>query len=363
MLCESISAAAVRATITRAIVTRGTVARATLRGSEMRTRCSMSMLLLVLIACPAVGQVLVPPPPPPPEEPEYTPPPRPEPRERPQPRQNQRQQRPQRVEAPDVAFRSPARPIELDPDEAYDGPFITYQRPMQQVVVRFNPLIDEQTAEELRGILATRADTLEDIVLEHLGTVLRVREGMMDNFSMQDIEGMQAMTREIQPLMLEGDLISAALEAGVVSPETAALHNEIIRQYQVAYREDTAERLPEEEVLNAFLRFVLRDSLWEAENTYLNMLAEAGTRIDGVLEEMNLPEDVESSLRAIEGDRARAERDRRYRRELAQRVELAIRGLSTQQKRAFLERVIATRSDAEGRLLPIISTDRPKTEG
>ncbi|MEM7622053.1 MAG: hypothetical protein AAF235_02500 [Planctomycetota bacterium] len=320
----------------------------------------------------ATGQVLTPPPAAPAEEPAYTPPPRaPQVQARPQPRVTQQPQsgaapaRPNaRVVAPDVPFRNPAFPIDVAPGEQFDGPVIRYEQPIQYAAIRYNPLIGEDEVERIAELVRRRRIENEKIAMSNLDLVKRIRGGFVETMSVQDIEGMAEVTKALQPILNPESVIDAAVKANLLPATTRALHNEIIRAYQTAFQADLKDTVSDAELTDAFLQMVMRDTTYEIENAYLDMLAEATTRMPAVLSGIELPGENAAELRNLPAsDRGALADDVDARHDVASKVFSALRGLATNTERDFLRRIVETRSEDQGPFLPEIRIDRPDDQG
>lgn len=325
----------------------------------MTNRILIALGLAATCVSPSIGQVLVPPPAAKEPSPEYTPPEPPSTRRVPQ-RTTRPQPQPRRMpqsEAPNIPFRSAARPIEVGPNESYDGPVIRYEQPMQFVAIQRNPLIKENAVEGLRQIMAERREQMEPLVITHLDTVMDIRSGIIDTLTIQDMENMGQVTAAIQPLVITEPFMSTAQDRGVITAPTNALHQKIVREYQTTLQAEVAENDPDA-VTDFFLKFVLRDGLYEAENAYVDLLAEGTTRWDKVLADLDIPSDVKQALKKVSFKRGALEGDLQARSRAASQVELAWRPLNLEQRKSLLRKIVETRGD-EGPILPTISTDRP----
>jgi hypothetical protein len=330
----------------------------------MNARLTLTLALTAALTTASSAQILLPPPPPKPDQPVYEPPAAAPVAPRRPTRTNEAAQRRatertlnRNTAAPNVPYRLPSRPIEIPSTEAYDGPALRYEEPMEIVSVRFNPLINQEIAARLTAVLAERRVELEPMVIEHLDAMVNIRGGMIEASTIQDMPGMKAVTDAIEPLRIREPMLDIAVQREILTRRTRTLHDQIIREYQQVLSAEVAEENPNG-TTDFWFQFVLRDGVREAELAYVDMLAEAATRMPAVRKAAGISDGDAGSLDAIKADRATLDADMDARRDIANRVELAMRPLTIEQRKALLRGVIDTRGEGAP-LLPILRTDRP----
>ena len=251
-----------------------------------------------------------------------------------------------------------SRPISIGIDGAYDGPVQRFDRALEIEAMAYNPLITEDTAGAILAIISQRRGQFETQVIAELEALMQIQDGLLESLSFVGEENlMQArvIMETIKPLMSTRQLLDEASSAGILDENAARVHRELIQAYRQDVQAEVARENPTE-VTNELFRMVLRNDAREAVLTYRDLLAESATRPDAVLAAIagELPDGVADRLRTLKADRAELAADQRARDEVITNVELAMRPLSLDQRRAMLEAIVASRGSNADRLLPII---------
>lgn len=284
----------------------------------------------------AAAQVAPPPPPPSEPEPEYIPPPPPPPPSA------------ERVTAP----RQPTRPqFTFDPIAQYDadGNFVPLEGDPYLAALRNNPIVRDSSRELILEVVRERRRTLEKRLVANVDVLSQIENGMLRNFSFDDIQQATQMTQLVQTLVLQPGLDADLRERSIISRVQADVTGQIVREYrnelnQVRRGEGGEQRL------TAMLVGVIEDSLVEAMAAYKGLLEEASTQLDAVVPAAQLAEAEEAAaLRALGPTGS------------PNQVREALKPLTPDQLAAFIEGVVAQREDPDMAPLPEISFEPPES--
>lgn len=341
--------------------------------------------LMIAAATTGVGQVVLPPPPAPPKEPEFVPPPAQAPEAQANPTGPNpvaatpgRTGEPRRVIDPGLAERAKAerakltgakaramaRPIEIPLGAEYAGPLLRYTRPLDLESLRYNPLVTEDHAKQVRVLLSQRRERFERVILENLQITEDIRAGLIDGLSfVADRETMSQIAvvlEDMKKIYPNEKMIDEAVRLGMVPDVAREVSYRLIGEYNAAFQATVAQNDPQS-ATDEFFRAVLRNDTYEALNTYEDLLVEAATRTGPVLAAVGeaIPSGLRAALAGLRTERAAVETNHEARRALVARFDLALRGSGLEQRAALLKAVIDSRTSPDDRLLPILSLDRP----
>lgn len=314
-----------------------------------------SLSLVGLLTGSTNAQVITPPPPPPEPKEEFVPPPPPAPRQA-QPTRRAPTAAQRDASLPELPYRRAQWGMDIPADGSYDGPVKRYPRPMHVEILPYNPTTTRKMVPQINEVLDERTKALEPLVIEHIGTVQEIMDGMLMNLNLSDIEGFQAVAESIKPLRLEKNLTRDLRDRRIMTRTQAGFQDKLIREYQAALREEFAAAGDEGGA--GFIQFIFHDELLEAVNVFEGLLLESTLRMDEVLNGLDVPTGLTQDLRGLKATREELADESSWT-DRIDAVRLAWRGLTNEQKRAFLERVIETRGEGESPIRREITTDNP----
>jgi len=301
---------------------------------------------------------LMPPPPPGEEKPAYVPPVRPQPAAAParptqpaqpaQPRQSQ--PRSTRGEIPDMPYAPLACPIaSVAACKDYEGPPAFYDRPLHIMALTRNPTTVTSTVGGTMQYLAKRrAEQLEPAILENLDLVIDIEDGLIETVGISDLRGLRDVSSRLQTLTAKPPLTTGLQEQRILTRVQAEWNLKVMSDYQKALGTYWQEAEPER-ANDLLLQHVMKDSVAEAMEAYHAMLSEVALRPDSIVAVVDLPPAVTQSFLNAKTDVSAFARER-SRLEAVEKIRLAMRPLTIDQRRAVLQAVKDTRA-GEGQSL------------
>ena len=313
--------------------------------------------LLALTSGAAVAQVAPPPRPAEAPEPEFVPPPMPAPRpaapQRPQ--QNLGNSGRLTTSLPDFPY-TPLWQFCGTEDPKVDD-VCTFDMNLHYAALRPNPTISPGLVPEIQPVIVARRARLEMIVIENLEVTEDVDGGLIEAVQIGAPAQLQELLERIKPLTPPSNLTQELQNRKILSGVQAGWNNRVIQEYQQAYGA-FLRRADPSNASNRFMQAIFRDSLVESVQAFNGMLHEARTRMDAVLERVDgVPAETAAALRdlaidSIEIDPAKIS-------ESADAVKLAWRGLTLEQKQAFLTAVRETRENPNLPPVPTVNVEHP----
>ena len=295
----------------------------------------------------ASAQVAPPPPPPSEPAPEYVPPAPPPARpvapRSSEPTSSQAVTGANQPERPSMGFVSL---VELD-DE---GKIIQLETDPRFLALVNNPIVRDQGRDPIMDVVRERRRSLEKRLIANSDVVLRLENGMLADFSFENIPEATRATQMIQTLVLQPNLTADLRERGVIGRLQADVNEEIARGYQPALNQERRGAGGEQR-LSAMLVGVIEDSLIEVMDAYEAMLEQASGSLPAVIASAELASAPEAEKLRSLGAGAPPERIRE-----------AIKTLTPDQLSAFLEGIVAQRADPDDAPVPDISFEPPADE-
>ena len=310
----------------------------------MSSRIAVSSLFaLACLAGSAVAQVAPPPPPAADPAPEFTPPPMPRPRP-------QAPQRPQNAQATSATMTTDLPPIPYPPLYTFCGTedprvddVCTFDTNLHYLALRPNPTISPSMVQRIQPIIIARRARMESMVIDNLDVVEDIDGGLVTEISISDPVALQELLERVTPLNPPSNLTQELQNRKILSGTQAKFSIKIISEYQKVYGE-YLRRVDPDNATDRFMQQMFNDSLAEAKAAYQGMLHESRVRIDEVLAEVDgVPSNVATALRNLALDDLQIDPDEI--KASAEKVKLAIRPLTLEQKAAFLRAVRTTRGD------------------
>lgn len=312
--------------------------------------------LVIGPACVASAQ-LAPPPPETEPRPEYVAPARPEraptpaPSERPQPRPQTERQGGTLPDLPHAPLWCPIPSIPAC--EGYDGPVAVYDRSMHIIALERNPTTTPGQVADFQSMIATRRRDLEPTIIEHLDTMMDIEEGLIDQVSLVDVEGMRQIADRIEPLVVQPYLTASLRQKGVLTRVQADWNDKLIRDYQERLGQQWNREEPDR-ANDLILQYIFRDSVTEAQEALRAMLLEIALRPDEILDAVQIPSDPAEQMRAarVSLDELQSEGRRQQK---VEEIRLAWRTLAVEDRRKLLRAVLETRAEGAGSLVDPIT--------
>ena len=273
---------------------------------KMNTMLIVSGLAIGLTALPSFAQVAPPPTKPAKEQPTYTPPPAQTPQATPKPTA------PRSKPAVNVTKTdSKSDVLKLPINVPYpklakvgpDGRILRLRQLPDILALRSNPNVGPKSVERIMPVVYSRRYRLELMVIDNLDLYWGLTGGLIENFDISNIDEMGRIAEMLKPLVPSTTLSQQLLNLNILTRVQGGMNQYIVREYKKAIT-DEIQVLDAENGLEEVMRFVLEDSILEAEITYNAMLAEAISQIGSLIDEAGFTSPESQALRAFEKDLA-----------------------------------------------------------
>lgn len=272
----------------------------------MRRTVPALMMLVGLAGGVANAQVAPPPPADPEVRPEYVPPARPAPVARPQ-GQPAQQARPnqggQRIDSIPTHL-----PYPKLAQKGEDDRIVRLKDLPDVVALRANPTVGPGSVEAIMPVIYGRRARFEMLAIENLDLLWKLRDGAIENLDMTDLAALSSVAEMIKPLVGRTTLSEELTNRGILSRMQGGMNDHIVREYKQAISEEIQAREGVDGMME-FMRFILEDSIHEADIAYYGLMAELRANGAAVLEELGIEsEALQAEFGAVSNDAA--ERDR-----------------------------------------------------
>ncbi len=272
---------------------------------RMNTMLIVSGLAIGLAALPSFAQVAPPPTKPAKEQPTYTPPPA--------------QQAPQAAPQPAAPKPKSAVNVTRSKDKSDvlklpinvpypklakigpDGRILRLRQLPDILALRSNPNVGPKSVERIMPVIYSRRYRLELMVIDNLDLYWELTGGLIKNFDISNIDEMGRIAEMLKPLVPSTTLSQQLLNLNILTRVQGGMNQYIVQEYKKAIT-DEIQVLDAENGLEEVMRFVLEDSILEAEITYNAMLAEAISQIGSLIDEAGFTSPESQALRAFEKD-------------------------------------------------------------
>jgi hypothetical protein len=231
----------------------------------------------------------------------------------------------------------------------------TFDSNLHFVALRPNPTISPGMLAKIQPVIVARRARLEHLVIDNLQIAEDIDGGLVEEISIADPMALQELLERVKPLSPPTNLTQELQNRGILSKTQARFNNKIIGEYQKAYGE-YLRRADQKNSTDRFMRSMFRDSLIESMQAFNGMLHESRTVMGAVVDAVEgVPSDVRADLMALAIDSVQISPDQI--KSSAEKVKLAWRPLSLEQRVAFLEAVRANRDDADTPPVPVIQVE------
>lgn len=248
-------------------------------------------LALSVMSATANAQVAPPPTEPAQDQPTYTPPPKPEPKpaatpSEPQPQESfeaRRRDRNTEDLPTNVPYPKLAQP-------GQDGRIRRLRQLPDIAALRSNPNVGPKSVENIMPLIYLRRYKMETAVIDNLDLYWELTGGLIANMNMGNINEMGRVADMMKPLVPEVTLSQDLLNRQILTRVQGGMNKYIVNEYKKAIT-DEIQVLDGEEGLQEVMRFVLEDSLHEAQLAYQGMLVELMDDVDSVVEKAGIEKD------------------------------------------------------------------------
>lgn len=302
-------------------------------------KTSLSAACLITLVGTASAQVVTPPPKPAPETPEFQVP-------APAPVAPKISADPRRVTPPlnESTLRGEIPPVPYEKlaqlDE--DGKILRYDVILDYEALRSNPLVAESKSIEMRPMVVGRRYRMESIVIDNFDLIDQVDHGLLDTMGLEDMTKMKQIIDTITPLVPPKSISQEMFDRGLLSPVQHRFNQKILGEYQ----NDILVELTAQDTntgLSEFMKYMMHESLKEAQQAYEGLLGEASWRMQEVLEHAALTGTPQAAkLLEITGTMEDGPEGLAAN---AKKIREAWDGFDMSQKQAFLRAVQETRID------------------
>ncbi len=268
----------------------------------MNTMLIVSGLAIGLAALPSFAQVAPPPTKPAKEQPTYTPPPPKAPQATPKP--SAPKPKPSvnitKTDSKSDILKLPINvPYPKLAKIGPDGRILRLRQLPDILALRSNPNVGPKSVERIMPVIYSRRYRLELMVIDNLDLYWELTGGLIKNFDISDINEMGRIAEMLKPLVPSTTLSQQLLNLNILTRVQGGMNQYIVREYKKAIT-DEIQVLDAENGLEEVMRFVLEDSILEAEITYNAMLAEAISQIGSLIDEAELTSPEAQALRTFE---------------------------------------------------------------
>ncbi len=255
-------------------------------------------LALGVLNAPTLAQVAPPPTEPAPEKQTYTPPPKPQPVVNHQPTQPKAQEgfSAQKRSGGDLPINVPYPKLA---EKGPDGRILRLRQLPDIAAMRSNPNIGPKSVEAIMPIVYARRNRTELAVIDNLDLYWELSGGMIENLNLSDINEMGRAADMLKPLVPETTLSQDLMNRGILTRVQGGMNQYIVQEYKKAIT-DEIQVLDGDKGLEEVMRFVLEDSLQEANLAYQGMLAELMGKVSQVVEKSGVETAQAEALKALE---------------------------------------------------------------
>ncbi len=236
------------------------------------TRPTITSLVLALgLACAAASAQVAPPPPSQPAEAEQAPAAQPQPQTRPtvQPSEN-----PQPSTAPQRMATLPTNiPYPKLAQRGEDGKIIRLKDLPDVVALRANPTVGPKSVDGIMPVMYGRRARFEMLVIDNLDLMWSLRDGAIHSTDMNNLQSLAELTETIKPLVGRTTLSEELTNRGILTRVQGGMNEHIVREYKQAIA-DEIQLAEGTDGMMEFLRFILEDSIHEANLAYYGLLVE-----------------------------------------------------------------------------------------
>ncbi len=272
---------------------------------KMNTMLIVSGLAVGLTTLPLFAQVAPPPTKPAKEQPTYTPPPTPKPQATSKPTAPKPKPAVNVTRSSSSSKKSDISELPINvpyPKLAKIGPdgrILRLRQLPDILALRSNPNVGPKSVERIMPVIYSRRYRLELMVIDNLDLYWELTGGLIKNFDISNIDEMGRIADMLKPLVPSTTLSQQLLNLNILTRVQGGMNQYIVREYKKAIT-DEIQVLDAENGLEEVMRFVLEDSILEAEITYNAMLAEAISQIGSLIDEAGFTSPETQALRAFE---------------------------------------------------------------
>lgn len=257
------------------------------------------MLVVGLAGSVASGQVVPPPPAEEPKQPEYTP----QPTEPAEPAARPAAQPRPAVNA-GAAKRLDTLPTNIPypklAQRGEDGKIMRLKDLPDVLALRANPTVGPKSVDAIMPVIFGRRARFEMLVIDNLDLLWNLKDGAIETLDMNDLNELSRVAEMIKPLVGKTTLSEELLNRGILTRVQGGMNEYIVREYKTAISEEIQAQEGVDGMME-FMRFILRDSIQEAEIAYYGLLAELRVKIPSQAEALGI---TGTELEAVGGDLA-----------------------------------------------------------
>lgn len=241
-------------------------------------------LLIGLAGVPASAQVAPPPPAKEDKPAEYTPRSTPQ---RPAARPAEPQQRPQAEPSQRINSIPTNIPYPKLAQIGDDGRIIRLKELPDILALRANPTVGPKSVDAIMPVVYGRRARFEMLVIDNLDLLWELRDGAIDNVDMNNLSDLAELTEMIKPLVGRTTLSEELTNRGILSRMQGEMNEHIVREYKQAISEEIQAQQGVDGMMD-FMRFILHDSIHEANNAYYAMMVELNVVAPALVEKLGL---------------------------------------------------------------------------
>lgn len=312
-------------------------------------------LALSVVAASSNAQVAPPPTELANDQPTYTPPPKPQPKPEvkpadPQPQEGFSARKRDNRNTEDLPTHVPY-PKLAQPGP--DGRIIRLRQLPDIAAMRSNPNIGPKSVEAIMPLIHLRRFRMETAVIDNLDLYWELSGGLIANMNMGDINEMGRVADMMKPLVPEVTLSQDMLNRQLLSRVQGGMNKYIVNEYKKAIT-DEIQVLDGDKGLEEVMRFVLEDSLHEAQLAYQGLLVELMDEIEEAVERAGVERtsEVEALIAAQQEPIANTIDQFKQ----IDEIDGLLRALSYEDANAILTAMRESREQFEEKIIPTITT-------
>jgi hypothetical protein len=159
------------------------------------------------------------------------------------------------------------------------------------IALRANPTVGPGSVEAIMPVVYGRRARFEMLAIDNLDLLWQLRDGAIEKLDMTDLAALSSVAEMIKPLVGRTTLSEELTNRGILSRMQGGMNDHIVREYKQAISEEIQARDGMDGMME-FMRFILQDSIQEADIAYYGLLAELRATGDAVLEQLGIENDA-----------------------------------------------------------------------
>lgn len=179
-----------------------------------------------------------------------------------------------------------------------DGRIIRLRDLPDVVALRANPTVGPKSVDAIMPVIYGRRARFEMMVIENLDLLWELRDGAIETVDMNDLSELAQLTEMIKPLVGRTTLSEELTNRGILTRIQGGMNEYIVREYKQAISNEIQAQEGIDGMME-FMRFILRDSIHEADMAYYGLMAELRYAAKPLAEKMGLQGTALASIEPV----------------------------------------------------------------